>query len=133
MNAVPEADRSKKTRGYVVLGKNMGASGTRVGKPQGARSHHPARVSPEMVEGWHRARRWILDRVEELAAVGWSRRQLFAAGRFRAPCGPWGLAWAEVWNNPGVDVKIRPDGVVAFTWQEAGRSVTQTARPAPWR
>lgn len=95
------------------------------------RSHrHSARVTPEMVKGYRIARAWIRDHMEDLLSVGWDKRKLYAAGRFKYPCGAWGLAWAGPWTIDEVDVSIRPDGAVAFTWLEAGgRKVTQTQRP----
>lgn len=90
---------------------------------------HSARVTPEMVKGYRLAKVWIREHLDELTAAGWARRSLFAAGRFKCPCGAWGLAWAGPWLTDGVEVSIRPDGVVAFTWGEAGgRKVTQTRR-----
>lgn len=95
-----------------------------------AKATHPARVTPGMVTGWRAAREWITARLPELEAAGWTRRELFQAGRLRFPHGAWGMAWLSLWTKAGVEVSITHSGGITFSWIEAsGRTVTQTARP----
>jgi hypothetical protein len=89
-----------------------------------------SKPTPDMVRAYKAGRRWILAHLDGLLARGWTRPGLFRAGRFRYPCGEWGLAWTSTWGNPrlgGVD--MAEDGTVVFELHETGRVVRQTARP----
>lgn len=73
---------------------------------------------------------WIRARQEQLLELGWTRRTLFRAARFRYPCGGWGLAWNKNWNDDRLtSVDLRPDGTVVWTIQDRDREVTFTATP----
>jgi hypothetical protein len=89
------------------------------------------RITPAMLERYHRARPWIEAHMPALLAQGWTRRTLHRAGRRPYPFGPWGLAWATAWTAPQLErVEIGPDGV-AFVLNEPHRASIQTARPKP--
>jgi len=85
---------------------------------------------PQHVASYKAGRAWILSRLDELLGKGWTRRTLFAAGRFSYPCGLWGLAWSSGWGDPRVkSVFLREDGVVVWTINEGGREIVQESRP----
>lgn len=87
---------------------------------------------PQHIAVYKSGRDWILDRLDDLLSRGWTRRTLFAAGKFRYPVGNWGLAWCTNWHNPSVaSVGIRQDGTVEWVIREGGRDVIQTSRPHP--
>lgn len=89
-----------------------------------------SKPTPDMVRAYKAGRCWILAHLDGLRALGWTRPGLFRAGRFRYPCGEWGLAWASAWVNPLLGgVAIAEDGSVIFELHETGRVVRQTARP----
>ncbi|EFL50929.1 zinc finger CHC2-family protein [Solidesulfovibrio fructosivorans JJ]] len=89
-----------------------------------------SKPTPDMVRAYKAGRRWILPHLDELLAHGWTRPGLFRAGRFRYPCGEWGLAWASAWINTLLGgVTMAEDGTVVFELNETGRVVRQTARP----
>lgn len=96
----------------------------RLSRPRGSKP------TPAMVRAYKSGRVWILVHLDELLAAGWTRQGLFRAGRFRYPCGEWGLAWASLWINPILGgVAMDKDGTVVFELHEAGRVVRQTSRP----
>ena len=87
-------------------------------------------ADPGMVQAYKAGRRWILAHLDGLLAHGWTRPGLFRAGRFRYPCGEWGLAWASVWTNPILEgVAMVEDGTVLFELHEVGRVVRQSSQP----
>jgi len=86
--------------------------------------------TPEMVRSYKAGRSWILAHLNELLAAGWTRTGLFRAGRYRYPCGEWGLAWASAWTNPILGgVAMAEDGTAVFEFRETGRVVRQTVQP----
>lgn len=89
-----------------------------------------SKPTPDMIRAYKLGRAWIAEHAAELLARGWTRAGLFRAGRYRYPCGPWGLAWVGSWGNPARGgVSIAPDGTVVFELHEPGRVVRQTVRP----
>ena len=89
-----------------------------------------SKPTPSMVQAYKAGRRWILAHLSGLHAHGWTRPGLFRAGRFRYPCGEWGLAWASAWGNPILGgVAMAEDGTVIFELHEVGRVVRQSSRP----
>jgi hypothetical protein len=89
-----------------------------------------SKPTPDMVRTYKAGRRWILAHLDALLAHGWTRPGLFRAGRFKFPCGGWGLAWASAWSKPNVgNVSIAENGVVIFDLHEMGRVVRQTVQP----
>lgn len=99
-------------------------SHSRLSRPRGSKP------TPGMVVTYKTGRHWILAHLDGLLAHGWTRPGLFRAGRFRFPCGCWGLAWASAWGKPNVGgVSIADDGTVVFELNEAGRVVRQTVQP----
>lgn len=86
-------------------------------------------VTRGLVQNWKAARPWLLNHIEKLQAEGWTRQQIFQAGRFTYPHGPWGVAWASAWRKPGVEVQIDKGGAIRWTWQEVGREITQASYP----
>ncbi|MEA4857097.1 MAG: DNA primase, partial [Solidesulfovibrio sp.] len=89
-----------------------------------------SKPTPDMVRAYKAGRRWILAHLDGLLSHGWTRPGLFRAGRFRYPCGEWGLAWSSAWVNPVLGgVILAEDGTVVFELHETGRVVRQTARP----
>lgn len=89
-----------------------------------------SRPTPAMVQTYKAGRRWILGHLDTLLTHGWTRPGLFRAGRFRFPCGEWGLSWSSAWTNPILGgVTIAEDGTVIFELREAGRMVRQSSRP----
>ncbi len=91
-------------------------------------ANRPNHITPTMLRAWKTARPWILARLPELEAKGWTRRRLFRAGRLRYPHGPWGPAWSRNWLRPGVQIEIEDNGTIRWTWTEAtGRITTQAA------
>lgn len=83
-----------------------------------------------LIRAWKAARPWLLDHLQELQAKGWTRKQLFKAGKLSFPHGPWGPAWARNWLGDGVKVSIDQDGAIRWTWIEpGGRQVSQAAYP----
>ena len=88
------------------------------------------KITPEMMRSQKASRSWILPRLPELQAYGWTPRMLFRVGRFKYPLGNWGPAWCDNWVRPDVKVKIDPDGAIRWSWTEkTGRTVTQAKRP----
>ena len=86
--------------------------------------------TPEMVRAFKTGRSWILARLDELLAAGWTRAGLFRAGRFRYPCGEWGLAWTSAWTRPNLaGVSLVEGGIVDFEFRETDRMVRQTVAP----
>lgn len=89
-----------------------------------------SKPTPSMVRTYKTGRRWILAHLDALLANGWTRSGLFRAGRFRYPCGEWGLAWASTWSKPTLGcVDMAEDGTVIFQINEPGRMVVLTVRP----
>jgi len=88
-------------------------------------------ITKLMLSAWKTSRPWLLDRLPELQTYGWTRTKLFRAGRYKYPCGPWGVAFSRNWLRPDVQVCIVPeDGAIRWTWTEpSGRTVSQAARP----
>uniref|UniRef100_I2PWM7 DNA primase n=1 Tax=Desulfovibrio sp. U5L TaxID=596152 RepID=I2PWM7_9BACT len=104
---------------FVAKGRHKALSRARASKP-----------TPSMVRAYKAGRRWILDHLDGLFAHGWTRPGLFRAGRFRFPCGEWGLSWSSAWSNPILGgVTMAGDGTVIFELREAGRVVRQSSRP----
>jgi len=96
----------------------------RLPRPRGSKP------TPRMVQAYKAGRRWILAHLDGLLAHGWTRPGLFRAGRFRYPCGEWGLAWASAWTNPILGgVAMAEDGTIVFELHEVGRVVRQSSRP----
>ena len=92
----------------------------------------PPHVTTGMLEAWKTSRPWLLDHLPELDSHGWTRSQLFRAGRIKYPCGPWGVAFSRNWLRPDVQVTIEPDGAISWTWVEpTGKEITQASRPKP--
>lgn len=84
-------------------------------------------VNDSLVATWHRGRQWIRAHLPDLEKAGWTRRELLRAGRFKHPCGTWGVAW--FWK-PDVTPTLEPDGAIRWSWKNAnGKAVTQAARP----
>jgi hypothetical protein len=71
---------------------------------------------------------WLLPRLPELLAAGWTRAELFRAGRYRYPYG-WGEAWSSAWGDPHTTPSLEPDGSIRWTVQERHRVVVQRSRP----
>jgi len=89
-----------------------------------------SKPTPEMVRAYKLGRAWIHEHTAELLARGWTRAGLYRAGRYRYPCGSWGLAWCGCWGNSDLaGAAIAPDGTVVFELHEPGRVVRQTVRP----
>lgn len=81
-------------------------------------------VSPTMIRTWRQGRKWVLEHLEELQATGWTRRELFRAGRFSFPCGSWGFAW---FFRLDAEINIEQDGTLTMIWRHAnGQQVKQT-------
>ena len=100
--------------------------------PLSSRKSKNRRITGNMFKAWKAARPWLLARLPELEAQGWTRSKLFRAGRMLYPFGPWGAAWCDNWLIPDVEVKIDSEGAIRWTWTEAtGRTVTQAKRPYP--
>lgn len=96
----------------------------RLSRPRGSKP------TPSMIRAYKAGRRWIFAHMADLLAHGWTRPGLFRAGRFRFPCGEWGLSWSSAWLNPILgEVRMAEDGTVIFELQEVGRTVQQTVRP----
>lgn len=96
------------------------------------RLSRPRKSKPtsDMVRTYKAGRRWILAHLDALLAHGWTRPGLFRAGRFRFPCGEWGLSWSSAWVNPiRVGVTMADDGTVVFELNEVSRVVRQTVQP----
>jgi len=88
----------------------------------------PPLITPAMVEAWRTGRAWILAHLPELEAAGWTRRQLFQAGRLKYPCGEWGATW--FWPEGDFTVSLEPDGAIKWTWVDVnGKTTTQGMRP----
>ena len=93
-----------------------------------------ARLKPSslMLRAWKTARPWLLARLPELESHGWTRSQLFRAGRIKYPVGPWGIAFSRNWLRSDVQVTIGPEGEICWTWVEpTGKEITQASRPKP--
>ena len=87
-------------------------------------------LTPPMLKAFKASRPWLLDHLPELESHGWTRSQLFRAGRLKYPVGPWGVAFSKNWLRPDVQVTIEPDGAIRWTWVEpSGREVSQAGRP----
>jgi len=87
-------------------------------------------ITPSMLKAFKTARPFLLSRLNELEAKGWTRRKLFRIGKYKYPLGDWGLAWSGIWQKDGLKVEIKPDGEILFTWTDrTGRETTQSARP----
>jgi len=86
-------------------------------------------ITPSMLQGWRRARAWLMPRQPELLAAGWTRRTLFRVGQGRWPWG-WGIAWARFWQHAAA-ISLEPGGVIAIELHEAGRVILQHAHPEP--
>jgi hypothetical protein len=85
---------------------------------------------PNHLTAYKAGRSWILSHMDALLALGWTRRALFAAGRFRYPVGSWGLAWFRAWTDPKLSrVEIAEDGAVKWWMKEGDREVVQESRP----
>ncbi len=80
------------------------------------------------METYRTACRWIVPRLPELLAAGWTVRTLFGIGRGPSPFRGWGTAWLSVWGK-AAEVELGPGGEITFTIHEPNRSVHQTARP----
>ncbi len=84
-------------------------------------------VNEAWVATWRRGRQWIRAHLPDLEKAGWTRRELLCAGRFKHPCGAWGVAW--FWK-PDVTPTLEPDGAIRWSWKNAnGKTVTKAARP----
>lgn len=93
---------------------------------------HPrkSKPTPSMVRAYKAGRRWILAHLDGLLAAGWTRPGLFRAGRFRYPCGEWGLAWTSAWTHPHLArADMAGDGTIIFEFRETDRVVRQTVAP----
>ena len=89
------------------------------------------RITRIMLKAWKASRPWLLASLPELKAKGWTRTKLFRAGRYKYPCGPWGLAFSRNWLREDASFSITVEGYITCTWQETtGRVVTQTWRPS---
>lgn len=87
-------------------------------------------ISRDLIKNWKAARPWLLDNLSRLHAAGWTRKELFQAGRLAYPHGPWGVAWASTWRKPGVQVQIDKGGAIRWTWQDnVGQEITQARYP----
>jgi hypothetical protein len=86
-------------------------------------------ITPEMVKSWKIARKWILPRLDELQASGWTRARLFKAGRYTFPYGEWGVAWLDNWRRTEWEVHLE-NGLITFLTKDiSGKKIKQIARP----
>jgi hypothetical protein len=99
--------------------------------PRPATVGAPARrkVTPAMLSRFRTAKAWLLPRLPNLLAAGWTRRELFGIGRQRYPFGAWGVAWSSAWGDPNATPALAPGGVVRWEIREPHRVVTQRSRP----
>lgn len=72
---------------------------------------------------------WIMNHLAELQKVGWTRPTLFRRGKYKWPIGNWGIAWMNIWNKSNLEIQIRPNGTLAFTFSSSGKRIIQTAAP----
>lgn len=85
-------------------------------------------ISPAMLAGWRRARAWLMPRLDDLLAAGWTKPGLFRVGRGRYPWG-WGIAWRGWWRDDRATVSLDPGGAIVITLHEAHGKTVQCARP----
>lgn len=70
---------------------------------------------------------WIKEHRAALLAAGWTMAALVRRGKYRWPCGPWGVAWLPVWSKPGVTTSLARNGKIQFVYESNGRTIKQTA------
>ncbi len=98
--------------------------------PLSSRKSKNRRITGNMLKAWKSSRPWLLARLPDLEEKGWTRTKLFRAGRFKYPCGSWGVAFLSNWLRPDVEITLDTDGSIRWTWTEAtGRTVSQASRP----
>ena len=74
---------------------------------------------------------WIMDHLEELQKIGWTRPSLFRHGKHRFPIGVWGVAWFLIWTKANLQINIcKRSGAIRFSFTGTdGRKICQTAYP----
>jgi hypothetical protein len=98
------------------------------GQDEQAPGHGRGKLPPRVLAGYKKGRAWIMERLPELEAKGWTRAGLFRAGRYRHPYGQWGLAWSPGWSSPDLArVELLKNGGVLFTlWDCRGGETSLT-------
>jgi hypothetical protein len=86
------------------------------------------KVTASMLARFRTARAWLLPRLPELLAAGWTMPGLFHVGRLAWPY-LWGVAWSSAWGDPDITPSLEPDGSIRWTVQERHRVVVQRSRP----
>jgi hypothetical protein len=86
------------------------------------------RIRPSQKVTFRTACRWLVPRLPDLLASGWTLRTLFGIGRGPPRFITGGVAWGSVWGKAS-EVTLEPDGLVRFKIVEPMRTVIQTAYP----
>ncbi|MBV5339416.1 MAG: hypothetical protein J0665_07640 [Deltaproteobacteria bacterium] len=67
---------------------------------------------------------WLAVNRAHLKAAGWTMRELYRRNKSK------GIAWAGLWDMPGLTVTIEGSGCISFYFQAAtGQKIKQTAWP----
>lgn len=85
-------------------------------------------VTPLMLQRFKLGRAWLLARLPELLAAGWTRAELFHVGKLAWPW-QWGIAWLSAWGDLATTASLDLDGSIRWTIRELHREVVQTSRP----
>lgn len=102
---------------------NDNFSGSQPADPQ------PGQVTDRQRQHLMAAWPWIKENKAQLLGAGWTMAALVARSKYRWPCGSWGLAWLPVWTRDQLQVTINDRGIIIFTFQYCGKTVTQTVKP----
>ncbi len=93
----------------------------------------PKKSAKELrTENFRTACRWLVPRLTELLAAGWTLRRLFGIGRGPPLFITGGVAWVSVWGKAS-EVTLEPDGRIRFKIYETKGPVYQTAYPPEYK
>jgi hypothetical protein len=85
-------------------------------------------IRPSQQVTFRTACKWLVPRLPDLLATGWTLRRLFGIGRGPPRFITGGVAWGSVWTK-AAEIELGPGGEITFTIHEPNRTVHQTARP----
>jgi hypothetical protein len=90
------------------------------------------RIRPSQKASFRTASRWLVPRLPDLFAAGWTLHRLFGVGRGPPRFITGGVAWGSVWGKAS-EVTLEPDGRIRFKIYETKGPVYQTAYPPEYK